>query len=126
MTNEGSGNIILQIRTENPSIETAIGKEVEIQKVLAIDLTTAFGSGEEITNKQVTEIVNQHPKQWFNEDLGAGQLSKTNLKSILNLNSDIENINNETETLKQDISTIDDPLLDRKSTRLNSSHVATS
>jgi len=111
MPNEGAGNIILQIRTEYPSIETAIGKEVEIQKVLAIDLTTAFGSEEEITNKQVTEIVNQHPKQWFNEDLGAGQLSKTNLKSILNLNSDIENINNETETLKQDISTIDDSLL---------------
>src|SRR5690625_5327077 len=67
MPTEGSGNIRLQIRAEYPNVDLASGKEVEIQKVLAIDLTKTFGQGNEPSTEQMDEIINGLQGQWFDD-----------------------------------------------------------
>src|SRR5690625_613451 len=77
MPTEGSGDIRLQIRAEYPNEELASGEEVEIQKVLAIDLTETFGQGNEPSTEQMDEIINGLQGQWFDDIAKMPDLQKS-------------------------------------------------
>src|SRR5690625_6521229 len=77
MPNESSGNIRLQIRAEYPNEELASGEEVEIQKVLAIDLTKRFGQGNEPSTEQMDEIINGLQGQWVDDIAKMPDLQKS-------------------------------------------------
>lgn len=65
MSGSSYGNAWVQLRTSYPSYSAALNAEVDVQKVLVIDLTSIFGVGNEPTAKQMDEIINAFPDRWF-------------------------------------------------------------
>src|SRR5699024_4446351 len=61
----GSGNFYLQIRVGYPNSSMQNNKEVEVGKILFIDLTDAFGEGNEPNKKQMDYLLKLHEGHWF-------------------------------------------------------------
>ena len=59
-------SMVYRIRHFYPNVATAANKSMEIKEVTAIDLTAAFGAGNEPTKAQMDKIMEQFPNNWFN------------------------------------------------------------
>ena len=58
-----------QLKAEVP--EFNVGDTVKFRNILAIDLTTAFGAGNEPTKEQMDAILSQFPNSYFNGTVSA-------------------------------------------------------
>ncbi|HHB1907137.1 TPA: hypothetical protein ACOQ31_004811 [Bacillus cereus] len=71
----GSANIL--IGAYYPDNTTANGKALEIQNIIAIDLTAIYGTGNEPLTNRMTSIVNDYFNGWFDNTTGISGLNKT-------------------------------------------------
>lgn len=60
-----------------------VNKTMEVQYVLAIDLTAIFGAGNEPTKEQMDRLLSTYPNSWFN-----GTAEITNIKQVFNEKAD--------------------------------------
>ncbi|GEN30227.1 peptidoglycan/xylan/chitin deacetylase (PgdA/CDA1 family) [Cerasibacillus quisquiliarum] len=84
MPEEGKGNIRVQVRAQYPDATSSDGNSVEVQKVLAIDLTETFGAGSEPTKEQMDEIINNLPNQWFDDRAKVADVQKSFMSYVFN------------------------------------------
>lgn len=61
-----AGNMMLDITHKYIDSATANGKQMEVQYVLAIDLTATFGAGFEPTKEVMENMLSKHTNSWFN------------------------------------------------------------
>jgi len=66
LASTGNGNLNVGISETYTDAATANGKVMEVQYVSAIDLTIAFGVGNEPTQAQMDTIMSSYPNSWFN------------------------------------------------------------
>lgn len=71
----GSGNVGLQIVHTYTDAATANGKVMEVKNIIAINLTAAFGKGNEPTAEQMDGILAKFTNSWFN---GTANLFRAN------------------------------------------------
>jgi lysophospholipase L1-like esterase len=62
----GSGTIYAYVMATYANAATASGKIMEVQKVLAIDLTTKYGAGSEPIKATMQSTLNNYFEGWFN------------------------------------------------------------
>lgn len=66
VTFTGSGNMAFKPVQSYVDAATANGKEMEIQYIVAIDLTATFGAGNELSKAQMDTIMSGYANNWFN------------------------------------------------------------
>ena len=61
-----AGNVRFRATSSYADAATALGKTMEVQYAFAIDLTAAFGAGNEPTKAEMDAILAFYPNSWFN------------------------------------------------------------
>lgn len=77
LANAGNGDLTIQIRAQYSSASSSMGKEVDINNVLVIDLTETFGPGNEPTAEQIDDVINALPNKWFETSPRFDELQKS-------------------------------------------------
>jgi len=67
----GAGSVGINLVHSYTDAATANGKVMEVQYVLAFDLTAIFGIGYEPTKAQIDTIVSGYPNSWFDKSMKA-------------------------------------------------------
>ena len=67
-----SDNVRLRFYHPTTTASYNVGDTVKFRNILAIDLTTAFGAGNEPTKEQMDAILSQFPNSYFNGTVSAG------------------------------------------------------